>query len=145
MQFFDPADPKIQERVVFQSSLAFALVTYMPIVPGHVIVCPIRPVATSEELLDEEWRAILQIKKKVCDSLKIVFGAEGFNFAWNAGEMAGQSVPHFHLHIVPRKKGDQGIYHYEPRSFLYRPGNRELSPQQELREVAILIKNKLSE
>jgi diadenosine tetraphosphate (Ap4A) HIT family hydrolase len=72
-----------------------------------------------------------------------VFQAEGFNYAWNEGKLAGQSVPHFHLHILPRKEGDTGILEYEPRKFLYRPGERETSPEQELNAVAELIKKEL--
>lgn len=59
------------------------------------------------------------------------------------GENAGQTVPHFHLHIVPRKSGDAGILEYEPRVFLYRPGTRAISPSEELQQTAELIKNNL--
>jgi hypothetical protein len=76
-------------------------------------------------------------------SLKKAFGAEGFNFAWNDGKNCGQSVPHFHLHIVPRKEGDAGVYEYEPRKFLYRPGEREATPEEELKMVAEIIKENL--
>lgn len=54
--------------------------------------------------------------------------------------MAGQTVPHFHLHIVPRKQGDAGILEYEPRKFLYRPGSREEGPEAELQSVAAQIR-----
>ena len=54
--------------------------------------------------------------------------------------MAGQTVPHFHLHILPRKKGDTGITQYEPRIFLYRPGTRATLPQEELASLASLLR-----
>jgi diadenosine tetraphosphate (Ap4A) HIT family hydrolase len=69
---------------------------------------------------------------------------EGFHQAWNEGKVAGQSVPHFHLHVVPRKQGDEGITEYEPRKFLYRPGSREETPSQELESIAKQIKEKIS-
>ena len=72
-----------------------------------------------------------------------IFGAEGFHYAWNEGDAAGQSVPHFHLHMIPRKKGDEGITEYEPRKFLYRPGSREKTPEAELAQIASLIKNNI--
>ena len=77
---------------------------------------------------------------KIVNALKKSFGAEGFNFAWNDGKLAGQSVPHFHLHIIPRKQDDTGILEYEPRKFIYRPGERESSPEEELQSVSRLIK-----
>ena len=72
-----------------------------------------------------------------------VFNAEGFNYAWNEGVLSGQTVNHLHLHILPRIKNDTGITKYEPRKFLYRPGIRPTSPEQELIEIASLIKNNL--
>src|SRR3989344_972206 len=63
--------------------------------------------------------------------------------ATNDEKKAGQSVPHFHLHIIPRKEGDAGIYEYEPRKFLYRPGERKESPEAELQEVSELIKKNI--
>lgn len=115
----------------------------MPIVSGHSLICPIRAVESSDELTLEEWKAILKLKQQVCQALKNTFNAEGFNFAWNMGEIAGQTVPHFHLHVVPRKTGDSGILQYEPRIFLYRPGSRAVSPLEELEQTAALIRNHL--
>ncbi len=144
MQYFATENPEIKERIVAKNNLAFSFLSYMPIVPGHLLICPIRVVETSDGLTIEEWQAILCLKQQVCHALKSALGAEGFNFAWNMGEMAGQTVPHFHLHIVPRKTGDAGILQYEPRIFLYRPGSRATSPAEELAQTAALIKNHLN-
>lgn len=143
MHGFDINDPKIKERIVGKNGLAFSFLTHIPIVPGHALVCPVRVVKTCEELILEEWSEILALKRQVCEALKKVFDSEGFNFAWNMGEQAGQTVPHFHLHIVPRKSGDTGILQYEPRAFLYRPGSRAISPSEELKQTAELLRNSL--
>ena len=142
--FFNLRDPEIAERIVAKNALAFAFVNQMPIVPGQTLICPIRVAKTCEELTAEEWMSIHDLKKIVCKSMFQALGAEGFNFAWNEEESAGQTVPHFHLHILPRKNGDQGIYQYEPRSFLYRPGTRAISPKEELLEVVALLRKALS-
>jgi len=143
MKYFDPESPEIKKRLIVHNHLAFSFLTHIPIVPGHSLVCPIRVVESAEQLTLEEWRAIFEIKLQICQALKKVFHAEGFNFAWNMGEHAGQTVPHFHLHIVPRKLGDTGIFQYEPRVFLYRPGSRAISPSEELQQTADLIKGNL--
>jgi diadenosine tetraphosphate (Ap4A) HIT family hydrolase len=133
-------DPTVPERTVAENGLAMAFLNRMPIVPGHTLVCPKRVVARSEDLTLDEWKDILALKEKVCAMLARAFCAEGFNFAWNEGELAGQSVPHFHLHVLPRKAGDAGIVQYEPRQFLYRPSSRASSQEEELSSVVSMLK-----
>jgi diadenosine tetraphosphate (Ap4A) HIT family hydrolase len=135
--------PEIKERTIVANNLAWAFPTNIPITPGHTLVSPQRCVSKYEDLSQDEKRDIEELRIKICDSLRKGFGAEGFNFAWNDGKKYGQSVPHFHLHIVPRKEGDDGISEYEPRKFLYRPGERETSPEEELIEVARQIQKNL--
>lgn len=135
--------PEIKNREIIRNELAWAFPTNIPIVPGHILVAPIRCVATIEEMTPDEIEAVFDLREKLKEALVKVFGAEGFNYAWNEGKLAGQSVPHFHLHILPRKEGDTGITEYEPRKFLYRPGSREDSPESELIEVSNLIKKEL--
>jgi diadenosine tetraphosphate (Ap4A) HIT family hydrolase len=108
-----------------------------------MLVVPRRCVSSYGDLTPEERLAIEELRIKIVNALKELYGVEGFNFAWNEGGVAGQSVPHFHLHIVPRKEGDTGIVKYEPREFLYRPGSREASPEEELMAVAREIAKKI--
>ena len=133
-------NPEIQERIAVENDLAFAFPTNIPITPGHILVCPKRHVEHYGDLTPAEKVSIEELRGKLQAALEKVFNAEGFNFAWNHGEAGGQAVPHFHLHIVPRKEGDTGIYQYDPRVFLYRPGSRAQSPDKELNEVADSIK-----
>ncbi|HUC01924.1 MAG TPA: HIT family protein [Candidatus Paceibacterota bacterium] len=128
--------PDIPARTVKRNELAIAFLTNIPITPGHTLVIPARHVATFDELKDDERRAIFALAAEVKAALWKAFGATGFNHAWNEGAVAGQSIPHFHLHIVPRTAGDEGITEYEPRKFLYRPGSRETTPEAELDAVA---------
>lgn len=133
-------DPTVHERTIAENQLAIAFLGKMPIVSGHTLICPKREVPRSKDLSFDEWRDILNLKILVCEKLKKAFQAEGFNFAWNEGELAGQSVPHFHLHVLPRKTGDSGILQYEPRMFLYRPGTRAVSPTEELASIANILR-----
>ena len=134
---------KVQARLIYKDKLVMAFPGNMPIIPGHLLILPIRHVANFSDLTGKEKDAIFDLREKLVPVLKKLFGAEGFNYAWNEGKVAGQSVPHFHLHMLPRKTGDTGITEYEPRKFLYRPGERETTPEKELQEVAELIKKNL--
>ena len=135
---------EIKERVFAESEFAMAFPTNIPITIGHSLIIPKRCVAKIEDLKKEELLDIFALAEKVKAALKKSFGAEGFNVAYNEGKIAGQSVPHFHLHLVPRKEGDSGIYEYEPREFLYRPGSREKTEQAELLKVAREIAKNMS-
>lgn len=131
--------PEIKVRTIIENKKAFAFPTNIPIVPGHILISPKRCVKTFEEMTEDEVKSIFDLIAKLKIALKKTFGAEGFNIAWNEGKLAGQSVPHFHLHLLPRKEGDAGITKYEPRKFLYRPGSREATPEKELLKVSKLI------
>lgn len=133
--------PDIQKRIIASNDLAFAFPTNIPIVPGHVLVCPKRVVKSVFELTPDEIKKMLELLNQLRFALQKAFAATGFNYAWNEGSEAGQSVPHVHIHMVPRKGGDEGITEYEPRKFLYRPGSREESPEAELQKVAALIRS----
>lgn len=136
--------PEIKDRTIAENETAWAFLTNIPITPGHALVVPKRVVATVEELTEQELLDIFSLASQVKDALRKTFGAEGFNCAWNEGEDYGQSVPHFHLHIVPRTPGDDGITKYEPRKFLYRPGSREPSPESELATIATAIRRNIN-
>ena len=131
---------EIGRRIVVENGVAFAFPSLAPIVEGHMLVCPKRHIQYYEELSEVEKQGIEELREKIKDALKKVFEAEGFNYAWNEKEIGGQSVPHFHLHIVPRKKGDAGVYQYEPREFLYRPKPRSTSPEENLADVVQSLK-----
>lgn len=131
-------------REILRNDLVWAFPTNIPIVPGHTLICPVRCVATFEELTQEERDAIFSAMEKIKVSLKKGFNAEGFNHAWNENRVGGQSVPHFHLHLLPRTSEDEVKYGYEPRQFLYRSvANRELSQEEELKQVAEDIRKNL--
>ena len=125
----------IKQREIIGNDLVWAFPTNIPITEGHTLISPRRCIKKLSNLSQEEKLAIFDIAEKIMESLRQVFGAEGFNCVWNQEKLAGQSVPHFHLHIIPRKDGDSGLLGYDPRSMLYRTGDREPTAEEELLQV----------
>ncbi len=139
-------NPEIDVRTIVDTGLARAFPTFTPVVPGHVLIAPTRHAQYYEDLSPEEKISIEDLRMKLHGALKKSFDAEGFNYAWNEEEIGGQSVPHFHLHMLPRKEGDAGVHGYEPREFLYaktRAVDRPVSPAEELQRIAALIRESL--
>lgn len=134
---------EIRERTIMENDLAWAFPTNIPITEGHTLIAPKRCVARLEDLTDQERLAVLKMAEGIMASLKKTYGAEGFNCAWNQEKLAGQSVPHFHLHIIPRKDGDSGLLGYDPRSMIYRTGDREPTSEEDLNNIKEIIQNNL--
>ena len=78
-----------------------------PVSPGHTLVIPRRHVGSFFDLTADERRELLalldQARTKLLDSLH----PDGFNIGINDGPAAGQTVPHLHIHLIPRYQGDQ--------------------------------------
>jgi len=97
----------------------YAFVNLRPIVPGHVLVAPERVAPRLSDLTDEEHADLWATVRVVQDVLRKRYGSGGgqegredgddslgFNVAVQDGKAAGQSVPHVHVHVLPRREGD---------------------------------------
>jgi bis(5'-adenosyl)-triphosphatase len=86
--------------------LSYALVNLKPILPGHVLVSPIKRVPRIRDLTVAEISDLFLTVQRVSRVVERVFDASALNIAIQDGEEAGQSVPHVHVHIIPRKDAD---------------------------------------
>jgi diadenosine tetraphosphate (Ap4A) HIT family hydrolase len=77
-----------------------------PMLPGHSLLTPKRHVERFDELNSDESAEIQGIISKANSIFARAFGATAFSLILQDGKAAGQSVPHLHLHITPRKDGD---------------------------------------
>eukprot|EP00197_Chlamydomonas_leiostraca_P006904 CAMPEP_0202882574 /NCGR_PEP_ID=MMETSP1391-20130828/38184_1 /ASSEMBLY_ACC=CAM_ASM_000867 /TAXON_ID=1034604 /ORGANISM="Chlamydomonas leiostraca, Strain SAG 11-49" /LENGTH=146 /DNA_ID=CAMNT_0049565457 /DNA_START=79 /DNA_END=516 /DNA_ORIENTATION=+ len=102
---FGPWDIRGSE-VFAQTALSFAFVNLKPVVPGHVLVSPMRVVQRFADLSAEEMADMWQLAQKVGTSAEMHFKAESLTFAIQDGPYAGQTVPHVHIHVLPRRAGD---------------------------------------
>lgn len=90
----------------YQTPLSFALVNLKPILPGHVLVSPRRVVPRVADLSAAETSDLFLTVQRVGRMVERVYGASSLNIAVQDGVHAGQSVPHVHAHIIPRKAAD---------------------------------------
>ncbi|XP_072845425.2 bis(5'-adenosyl)-triphosphatase isoform X1 [Pogona vitticeps] len=97
----------IKPSIVFlKTELSFALVNRKPVVPGHVLVCPLRPVERFRDLHPEEISDLFLTAQRVGNVVEQHFGGTSLTISVQDGPEAGQTVKHVHVHILPRKSGD---------------------------------------
>ena len=105
--------------------LAFAIRDAFPVTSGHSLVITRRLVATWFEATREEQLAVLDLVDVVKAQLDEALHPAGYNVGFNAGAAAGQTVPHVHVHVIPRYPGDMddprgGVRHVIPWKGNYR-------------------------
>jgi superfamily II DNA or RNA helicase/HKD family nuclease/diadenosine tetraphosphate (Ap4A) HIT family hydrolase len=115
-------------RVFLRLTHVFAMWDGFPVTPGHALVVPHRHVATWFDASDEERAELFGAIEAVCAAIRATHGpVDDFNFGVNVGPAAGQTVPHLHLHVIPRRTGDMadprgGVRHVIPSKGNYLAG-----------------------
>ncbi len=89
-----------------ETNFLVAFLDKYPVSPGHTLIIPKRHVASFFELNENEKNEILPLIETIKADLDSEFSPDGFNIGWNDGAAAGQTIFHFHLHIIPRFEGD---------------------------------------
>ena len=77
-----------------------------PVSKGHILVVSKRHVASYFDLSNDEKHELVEIIDTLQRYLSDTYSPDGFNVGFNDGKCAGQTVQHFHLHIIPRYEGD---------------------------------------
>mmetsp|Transcript_14593 Transcript_14593/g.17672 ORF Transcript_14593/g.17672 Transcript_14593/m.17672 type:complete len:166 (+) Transcript_14593:1-498(+) len=97
----------IRASEVFASSpLSLAIVNLKPVVPGHVLVISRRVVPRFQDLTPDEVTDLWSLAQKVGRVIEPHFNASSLTLAIQDGPQAGQTVPHVHIHCLPRAQGD---------------------------------------
>jgi HKD family nuclease len=94
------------ERVVFSSTHGLGIWDAFPVNPGHVLIVPRRHVRAWDELTETEKTWIWSAVDQAIATIRARHSPDGFNVGFNFGAAAGQTVLHFHLHVIPRYVGD---------------------------------------
>ena len=89
-----------------QDNCIFCKIAAGDIPSGHALILPKEHYANIYELSDELAAKALIVAKKVITKMTGILGCDGYNVVQNNGEAAGQTVFHFHIHLIPRYKDD---------------------------------------
>lgn len=100
------SDYIVKINIVLETRHFFLKWDAYPVSAGHLLVIPKRHIETFSEMSDQEGHDWL---KAILDGLRTVkekYMPDGINMGLNEGKSAGQTIPHLHFHIIPRKAGD---------------------------------------
>jgi histidine triad (HIT) family protein len=123
------ANGEIPSKTLYEDEKFRVILDLGPATKGHALILPKEHYANLYDLPEEYAGDAMKLAKKMVIKIKDKLDCEGFNLVQNNGDLAGQTVFHFHLHMIPRYQADGQKIGWKPQ---------EVS-QEELEE----IKNKI--
>lgn len=101
-------DGDIPSTRVYEDDDVLAILDISQTTRGHTLVMPKKHYESLLDCPKETLTKVMLIAQRIGQAEVSVLGAKGVNILTNCGEMAGQTVPHFHVHVIPRYVGGQG-------------------------------------
>lgn len=124
------ANGEIPSKTIYEDEDFRGILDLGPASRGHALILPKKHFPDLFALDDDTASKVFVVARNVATRMRRTLGCEGFNVLQNNGEIAGQSVFHFHMHLIPRYKGDSvGLPDWTPGS----------PTQEELEATAALI------
>lgn len=100
----------VQKRIpaftVYEDEKCLAFLDINPLAPGHTLIIPKEHMESIFDISEDLLQHIAAIAQKLAKNMREKIGAEGVNLFQASGPAAEQSIQHFHLHVIPRKSGD---------------------------------------
>ena len=104
---------EIPSNTVYENENLRVILDISPANPGHCLVLPKSHAGNIFEIEENLLKEAFAAAKKTASALKLSGLADGVNILQNNGEIAGQTVNHFHIHVIPRKEGDKVTLKHE--------------------------------
>ncbi len=96
----------LEREKIIETGLSFAIYDAFPVNKGHALVIPKRHTANYFDLTNQEQADCFELLNRVKVIVQQKYIPHGFNVGININEAAGQTVPHVHIHLIPRYEGD---------------------------------------
>ena len=111
------ANGEIPARSIYEDENFKVILDAAPATRGHALILPKEHADNLYQLSEEMVGRAFRLAKNMAASMTDTLGCQGFNIVQNNGEAAGQTVLHFHIHLIPRYLNDgQGSF-WEPRHY----------------------------
>ncbi len=102
------ASGEIPAEIVAKDEHTVAFLDVTPLADGHTMIVPRTHVATLEEMVPRDAEALFRMVQRLAGPVRTAVGAAGSTIGINNGAATGQTIPHVHVHIVPRNADDGG-------------------------------------
>jgi diadenosine tetraphosphate (Ap4A) HIT family hydrolase len=96
----------LEREIILETEMSFAIYDCFPVNDGHALIIPKRHTANYFDLSLEEQKDCIELLNRVKGIVQEKYNPAGFNVGININEAAGQTVPHVHIHLIPRYVGD---------------------------------------
>ncbi len=96
----------LEREKILESELSFAIYDGFPVNEGHALIIPKRHTAIYFDLTNDEQTDCFKLLNEIKAIVQEKYNPPGFNVGININEAAGQTVPHVHIHLIPRYHGD---------------------------------------
>ncbi len=100
------ANGEIPSRTLYEDEMFRVILDLSPATRGHALILPKQHADSLYDLPEETAAAAMALAKRIADRMRQRLGCDGLNLVQNNGKTAGQTVPHFHMHVIPRYDGD---------------------------------------
>ena len=100
------ANGEIPSKTLYEDDKYRVILDLGPATKGHALILPKDHYANLYELPEDAASEVMKLAKKMAAQMTDKLGCDGFNLVQNNGEVAGQTVFHFHMHLIPRYKDD---------------------------------------
>ena len=108
------ANGEIPAATLYEDETFRVILDLGPASKGHALILPKEHYADIYELPEENAGKVFKLAAKMAKKMTAALGCDGFNIVQNNKEVAGQTVFHFHMHLIPRYKGDQVGLSWKP-------------------------------
>ena len=112
------ANGEIPSKTLYEDDKFRVILDLGPASKGHALILPKDHYANLYELPDETAGEVMKLAKRMAVQMTERLGCEGFNLVQNNGELAGQTVFHFHMHLIPRYCDDGQKIGWKPQEII---------------------------